>query len=61
MKERRKTNFKQKKPFSIFVLSDKLEKEIHPHSPKKNHTHQSKSTTFSPTHEKQNNTKFVRY
>lgn len=50
-KEREKRNkFQQKKPFSIFVLSVKLEKEIHPHSPE-NHTHQSKST-FSPTHEK---------
>lgn len=51
-KEREKRNkFQQKKkPFSIFVLSVKLEKEIHPHSPE-NHTHQSKSTT-SPTHEK---------
>lgn len=43
----------KKKPFSIFVLSVKLEKEIHPHSPE-NHTHQSKSTT-SPTHEKLKN------
>lgn len=49
-RKREEKQISTKKPFSIFVLSVKLEKEIHPHSPE-NHTHQSKFTT-SPTHEK---------
>lgn len=61
-KREEKQTSNKKKTFSIFVLSDKTRERNSPAFTKKNHTHRSKSTTFSPTHEKQKqNTKFVRY
>lgn len=61
MKEGRKTNFKQKKPFSIFVLSDKTRERNSPAFTEKKITPINRNQPHFHPLTKNKNTKFVRY